>query len=89
MNTIRLSNISLKEFREFLFEMGCSRIENGTTGRGGHELWTKQGLKRPITLQTHINPVPERVVRSNLNTLDISRKKFETWFLEKRKRLHK
>ena len=86
MNTVRLSNISLKDFREFLFEKGCSRIDNGTKGRGGHELWTKQGLMRPITLQTHIDPVPERVVKSNLNTLGVSRKEFEAWILGKHKK---
>lgn len=86
MNTVRMSNIPLKEFREFLFEMGCSRIDNGTKGRGGHELWTKSGLKRPITLQSHIDPVPERVVRSNLNTLGITRKEFEKWLLDKHKK---
>lgn len=86
MNTVRLSNISLKDFREFLFEKGCSRIDNGTRGRGGHELWTKQGLMRSITLQTHIDPIPERVVKSNLNTLGVSRKEFEAWILGKHKK---
>ena len=83
MNTIKMSNISLKDFREFLFEKGCSRVENGTKGRGGHELWSKVGLLRPVTLQTHIDPVPERTVRSNLNTLGISRKAFEEWYIGK------
>lgn len=89
MNTVRMSNIPLKDFREFLFEKGCSRLENGTKGRGGHELWTKEGLKRPITLQTHIDPVPERVVKSNLNTLGISRKQFEEWLIGKHKKKSK
>jgi hypothetical protein len=80
MNTVRLSNISLADFRRFLFEQGCSRVDNGK-GRGGHEKWTKPGLKRPITLQTHIDPVPERIVKSNLQTLGITRKEFENWLL--------
>lgn len=83
MNTVRMSNIPLADFRRFLFENGCSRISTGTKGRGGHEKWTKPGLKRPITLQTHIDPVPERIVKSNLNTLGISRKEFEKWLLSK------
>ena len=37
MNTVRLSNISLKDFKQFLFDSGCSRIANGTKGRGEHE----------------------------------------------------
>jgi hypothetical protein len=81
MNTVRLSNIPLADFRRFLFEKGCSRVESGTKGRGGHEKWTKPGLKRPITLQTHIDPVPERIVKSNLQTLGITRKEFERWLL--------
>ena len=81
MNTVRLSNIPLSDFRRFLFEKGFSRVSTGTKGRGGHEKWTKPGLKRPITLQTHIDPVPERTVRSNLNTLGVSRKEFEKWLL--------
>jgi len=84
MNTVSLSNVSLSDFRRFLFDMGCSRVENGTKGRGGHEKWTKTGLKRPITLQTHIDPVPERIVRSNLSTLGVSRKEFEKWRLGSR-----
>ena len=83
MNTVRMSNIPLSDFRRFLFDMGCSRVDIGTKGRGGHEKWTKPGLKRPITLQTHIDPVPEKVVRSNLNTLGISRKQLENWLLGK------
>lgn len=83
MNTVSLSNVSLADFRRFLFDKGCSRVENGTKGRGGHEKWTKTGIIRPITLQTHIDPVPERIVRSNLHTLGISRKEFEAWLLGK------
>jgi hypothetical protein len=81
MNTVRMSNISLSDFRKFLFEQGCSRTESGTKGRGGHEKWAKEGLTRPITLQTHIDPVPEHIVRSNLRTLGVSRKEFEKWLL--------
>ena len=44
MNTVRLSNIPLKTFREFLFDKGCSRTESGTKGRGGHEKWEKEGV---------------------------------------------
>ena len=84
MNTVRLSNISLKDFRQFLFDRGCSRIANGTKGRGGHEKWEKEGMARPITLQTHVDPVPEHIVRNCLRDLGISRKAFEKWLLEKK-----
>ena len=84
MNTVRLSNLPLKVFREFLFEKGCSRTESGTKGRGGHEKWEKDGLERPITLQSHIDPVPEHIVRNSLTTLGVTRKEFEAWFLGKK-----
>lgn len=83
MNTVRLSNIPLKDFRQFLFDTGCSRTASGTKGRGGHEKWEKEGMSRPITLQTHVDPVPEHIVRNSLRDLGISRKTFERWLLEK------
>ena len=36
---------------------------------GGHEIWSKKGLFRPVTFQTHIDPVPEKVVRKILKTI--------------------
>ena len=40
-------------------------------------------MSRPITLQTHVDPVPEHIVRNSLRDLGISRKTFERWLLEK------
>lgn len=48
MTRQKLSNISLADFRRYLFDMGCKRAEQGTKGRGGHEKWVKPGLLRPI-----------------------------------------
>ncbi len=81
MNTVKLSNIPLDLYRKFLFEQGCERVEKGTKGRGGHEKWNRKDLTRPITIQTHIGPVPEIVVKSNLRTLGLSRKDLEQWLL--------
>ena len=69
MNRQKLSNISLAAFRRFLFEQGCTRVEQGSKGRGGHEKWVKPGLLRPIILQTHVDPVPELIVRNCLSSL--------------------
>ena len=68
MNTLKLSNISLSDFRTFLFEVGCTRVST----EGGHEKWTKQGLTRPVTLQTHIDSVPRltAVIHASPYTLD-------------------
>ena len=81
MNTIRTSNIPLRTFRDFLISMGCKKVNNGTKGRGGHEKWVKEGALRPITLQTHIDPVPLQVVKSNLNNLGLTKKDLEQWLL--------
>ena len=72
MNTLKLSNISLADFRTFLFEVGCTRVST----EGGHEKWTKQGLTRPVTLQTHIDPVPEFIVKNTLRNLGLTKKDY-------------
>lgn len=84
MNTVNLCNISLNDFRCFLTEQGCKKVKKGTSrGRGGHEKWVRKGLLRPITLQTHVDPVPEHIIRSSLRTLNVSRKDFEHWVLSR------
>ena len=57
--------------------------EAGTKGRGGHEKWEKEGMERPITLQSHVDPVPEHIVKNCLRDLGLTRKDFETWYLSK------
>jgi hypothetical protein len=65
MSTSKLSNIPVKEFRKFLERLGLKLIKD-TRGRGGHEKWSKSGMDRPITIQTHIDPVPEFIVKQVL-----------------------
>jgi hypothetical protein len=72
VSTRKLSNISLNEFRKFLKNQGLNVITN-TKGRGGHEKWSKKGMDRPITIQTHISPVPEFIVKQVLRHLNISK----------------
>ena len=86
MNRQKLSNIPLADFRRFLFEKGCSRAETGTKGRGGHDKWEKEGLLRPITLQTHVDPVPELVVRNALANLGMTKQNFFDWYYKKNKK---
>ncbi len=62
----RLKNIPLKTFRDYLTWKGCKYIR--TTG--GHEIWSRQDLFRPVIIQTHIDPVPEFIVRQILRNLD-------------------
>ncbi len=75
MSTKKLSNIPLKKFRKFLQIEGLILIKD-SKGRGGHEKWVKQGMKRPITIQTHISPVPEFIVKQILRHLKISKESF-------------
>lgn len=63
--TQTLKNISLKDFRNFLEYKGLKVIRI----KGGHEVWSGKDLLRPIILQTHIDPIPEFIIRNNLRTL--------------------
>ncbi len=75
MSTKRLSNIPLTHFRKFLKSQGL-RVIKGPRGRGGHEKWSKSGLDRPITIQTHVDPVPEFIVKQTLRHLGLTRSQF-------------
>lgn len=70
----KLSNISLKEFRSVLTVLGLHKMRT----KGGHEAWVREGLRRPIIIQTHVDPVSELVVRKTINDLDITRDEFIT-----------
>lgn len=67
-----LSNITLAEFRSVLFRLGLSKIRS----RGGHEVWMKDGMLRPIIIQSHIEPIPEFIIRNNLRNLGITKETF-------------
>ena len=83
MNTVRLSNISIAEFEDFLKYEDCTRVDNGNEG---HEKWEKTGITRSVIFQTHIDPIPEFIIRNNLRNLGVSRNAFAEWYLGKRKK---
>ncbi len=68
----KLSNISVKEFRDILTLLGLHPLRTV----GGHEIWTKNGLKRAIVFQTHVEPIPEFIVRNAIRDLGMSRDEF-------------
>ena len=68
----KLSNISLIEYRRFLIHLGCKQYKI----KGGHEHWTRADFLRPITLQTHIDPVPEFIVKQHALILGLSKNDF-------------
>ena len=73
-----LSNVSISEFRAIMLLLGLTRVRT----KGGHEAWMKAGMTRPAIVQTHVDPVPEYVLRNNLRIIGISREEFLT-LLEK------
>lgn len=75
MSTQKLSNIPIITFRKFLKSQGL-KITKSTKGRGGHERWSKSGMDRPITIQTHIDPIPEFIVKQCLRHLKMDKKEF-------------
>jgi hypothetical protein len=75
MSGSHLRNIPLKLYRDFLKDQGC--VCNRTNG--GHEHWTRKDLDRPITIQTHIDPVPEFIIKNGLRILNLSKKDFLDW----------
>lgn len=54
MSTEKLSNVSLADYELFLQKCGCKN----TRTKGGHKHYTRKDLSRPITVQTHVDPVP-------------------------------
>jgi predicted RNA binding protein YcfA (HicA-like mRNA interferase family) len=62
----KLSNVTLKDWRSFLNHEGCKNTRN----KGGHEHYTRSNLPRPITIQSHIDPVPERIIKQGLSLLN-------------------
>lgn len=67
-----LSNVSLRDFRAVLSKLG---LELKRT-KGGHEVWMRDGMTRPVIVQTHVDPIPEFVIQNDLRTIGIDKKTF-------------
>lgn len=68
----KLSNISLARYLAFLELAQCSLIRT----KGGHAVYARADLLRPIVVQNHIDPVPERIIKQGLRALSMSRDDF-------------
>ena len=68
--TKKLQNISLADFRLFIKHHGLNLIRTS----GGHEIWARKDLTRPVVLQTHIDPVPLFIIKNNLRTMGLTLK---------------
>jgi len=67
-----LGNITLKDFRAALRSLGLEKVRT----KGGHEAWMREGMTRPVIFQTHVEPIPEFVLRNNLRNIGISKEEF-------------
>ena len=67
-----LSNVTIAEFRAIMILLGLTKVRT----KGGHEAWMKAGMTRPAIVQTHVDPVPEYVLRNNLRVIGIGRDEF-------------
>jgi predicted RNA binding protein YcfA (HicA-like mRNA interferase family) len=72
MSTHKLRKVSLADYELFLKKVGCQHIR--TTG--GHSVYSRKDLLRPIVVQTHVDPVPEFIIKNALRVLGISKKDF-------------
>jgi len=72
MSAKHLRNISISKWKAFLELALCKYI--GTVG--GHEKWTRSDILRPIIFQTHIDPIPEFIIKNNLRNLNYTKKDF-------------
>jgi predicted RNA binding protein YcfA (HicA-like mRNA interferase family) len=72
MSTRKLTNVKISDFREFLKKAGCRAIRTD----GGHEVWARKDLLRPIIVQTHVEPVPEFIIQNALRNLNLTKKDF-------------
>jgi hypothetical protein len=63
---MRLKNIPLRLFRDYLTYKGLKLIRTS----GGHEVWSRHDLTRPVVIQTHIDPIPEFIIKNNLRTIN-------------------
>ena len=65
----KLSNLTINDLRLVLRYFGLEFLRT----KGGHELWAKPGMKRPIVFQTYLKPIPEFVVLNLMKTLGIDK----------------
>lgn len=72
MSAPHLKNISLTTIRKYLAWKGAKNIRTN----GGHEVWSRADLQRPVVIQTHVDPVPEFIVKQILRAFNEDRDDF-------------
>ncbi len=79
MSSRHLHNIDLRGYCKFLDYIGCKCIRT----KGGHHQYVRNDLGRPLTLQTHIDPVPEFIIKGHLRVLKMTKEEFLDIFYTK------
>lgn len=74
MSTRHLRNISISKFESFLELSLCKCAPSKS--RGGHLKYTRCDCNRPIIFQSHIDPVPEFIIKNNLRVLGYTKEDF-------------
>lgn len=69
---MKLKNVPVSLFRDFLAHHGLNHIRTN----GGHEIWGGKNLLRPVVFQTHIDPIPEFIIKNNLRNMGLTSKDF-------------
>jgi len=66
-----IKNVPLETFRSFLLFKGLKHMRTS----GGYEIWSGKSLTRPVTIQTHIDPIPLFIIKkkSQNNGIDFKR----------------
>jgi len=72
MSAQKLGNVSLADYELFLIKAGCKKIRTN----GGHNIYSRKDLLRPIVVQTHVDPVPEFIIKNALRGLGLTKKDF-------------
>jgi hypothetical protein len=67
--SFKTSNVSLSLLRKILIHVGCKQLGINS----GHQKFTRSDLRRPIIIQTHVDPVPEFIVLQIMRTLSLKR----------------
>ena len=65
-------HVSWRELRKICQLLGCTESRQ----KGDHLVMTRPGLARPVVIKMDDN-LGEDIVRSNMRTLNVSRKRFE------------
>ena len=83
MNTYKINNIKISVLRKYLKLKGAKKIRT----KGGHEIWSHKELDRPITFQTHIDPVPGFIISQITDYFGDTKESFHKIINPKNKKL--